>query len=108
MREVVHFVFTDDPEFVANLVEFGDDFFHDIAFFAEGHESGLKAIDHDAFDFVWLEMEDGAGEFVLVGNSRVGDESIIGIERDAKPEIHIELEWVIFDGLDGAGLNVAL
>ena len=108
MREVVHFIFTDDAEFVANLIEFGDDFFHDIAFFSEGHEGGLEAIDHDAFDFVRLEMEHGTGEFVLVGNRRVGDESIIGIERDAKPEVHIELEWMILDGLDGPSLNVTL
>ena len=94
--------------FFRDLFEFVEDDAHDFSFFSERHESGFEPVDDESFDFIVSEVEDLARELEFIGHRRIGDESIVGVERATEPEIHVELERTVFDGIDGASLDVAL
>ena len=79
---------------------------HDFSFFSERHESGFEPVDDESFDFIVSEVEDLARELEFIGHRRIGDESIVGVERATEPEIHVELERMVFDGIDGVSLDV--
>lgn len=107
-RNAFGFDFAMESVFFRDLFEFVEDDAHDFSFFSERHESGLEPVDDESFDFIVSEVEDLARELEFIGHRRIGDESIVGVERATEPEIHVELERMVFDGIDGASLDIAL